>query len=274
MTQRYAVIGNPIAHSQSPYIHLEFARLQGVPLAYERLLAPLDGFAASVRDFVAGGGHGLTVTLPFKREAHELARQHLTERARAAGAVNTLTFRDGEVHGDNTDGIGLTRDITVNLDVAIAGKNVLVLGAGGAVRGVLLPLLEQKPASVTLVNRTLDKAQQVAADFAGWGRIEVCAYEQLAGRHFDIVINGTSAGLSGALPPLPDGVLTDSELVYDMVYGKGLTPFLARAQAERAGMLSDGLGMLVEQAAESYRIWHGVQPETRPVMNSLRDLLA
>ena len=274
MTQRYAVIGNPIAHSQSPYIHLEFARLQGVPLAYERLLAPLDGFAASVRDFVAGGGHGLNVTLPFKLEAHELARQHLTERARAAGAVNTLTFRDGEVHGDNTDGIGLTRDITVNLDVAIAGKNVLVLGAGGAVRGVLLPLLEQKPASVTLVNRTLDKAQQVAADFAAWGRIEVCAYEQLAGRHFDIVINGTSAGLSGALPPLPDGVLTDSELVYDMVYGKGLTPFLARAQAERAGMLSDGLGMLVEQAAESYRIWHGVQPETRPVMNSLRDLLA
>lgn len=274
MTPRYAVIGNPIAHSQSPYIHLEFARLQGVPLTYERLLAPLDGFADSVREFVAGGGRGLNVTLPFKLEAHDLAREYLTERARAAEAVNTLTFRDGEIHGDNTDGVGLTRDITENLDVGIAGKRVLVLGAGGAVRGVLLPLLEQRPASLTLANRTLDKARQVAAHFAAWGRVDVCAYEALAGRDFDIVINGTSAGLSGAMPPMPEGVLAASELVYDMVYGKGLTPFLAHAQAERAGMLSDGLGMLVEQAAESYRIWHGVQPETRPVMNSLRDLMA
>ena len=273
MTELYAVIGHPIDHSQSPFIHQEFARQTGLGLDYERLRAPLDGFEAAVRQFIGRGGKGLNVTLPFKLEACQLSGA-LTERARAADAVNTLTFRDGQIQGDNTDGVGLVRDIVDNLDVRIQGKRLLLLGAGGAVRGVLQPLLAQHPASLTVANRTVAKAEALVTHFAQWGEVDAAGYDDLAGQQFDIVINGTSTGLSGNDLPLPAGLLAGSELVYDMVYGKGLTPFLARGQAERAGMLSDGLGMLVEQAAESWHIWHGGRPNTRLVMNSLRERLA
>lgn len=275
MTERYAVIGNPVAHSQSPFIHAEFARADNRSIRYEKLEAALDRFADVVNAFVKTGGCGLNVTLPFKGDAYRYAGE-LSERARAAEAVNTLTFRDGKVYGDNTDGVGLVRDIIGNLDFPIAGKRVLILGAGGAVRGVLGPLLQEKPASLTIANRTLIKAEALAHHFdaLGLGRCEAVGYDRLAGQQFDIVINGTSTSLNNELPPIPHGIFSTRTLAYDMVYSSGLTMFLQRAQAENAGMLADGLGMLVEQAAESYYIWHGVKPETRKVTNMLRELLA
>ncbi|WP_293764052.1 shikimate dehydrogenase [uncultured Aquitalea sp.] len=273
MSNRYAVIGNPVSHSQSPFIHSEFARATNQDIAYEKLFAEVGKFNEVVSEFVRAGGLGLNVTLPFKGDAYKFAHE-VTERARAAEAVNTLTFRDGKVFGDNTDGVGLVRDIVDNLDFPIAGHHVLILGAGGAVRGVLEPILEQKPASVTIANRTLIKAESIAHHFKPWGEVGACGYEQLKGRTFDIIINGTSTSLNNELPPLPEGVFTARTLAYDMVYSKGLTPFLKRAQAENAGMLADGLGMLVEQAAESFHIWRGVQPDTRKVTNMLREVLA
>ena len=273
MTERYAVIGNPVAHSQSPFIHAEFAKAEGLEIDYERLPAPIDAFAETVDAFVAAGGKGLNITLPFKGDAYRYATE-ISDRARAAEAVNTLTFRDGCVCGDNTDGVGLVRDMVDNLDVEIAGKSVLVLGAGGAVRGVLGPLLQEKPASLLIANRTLIKADKLAHHFAVYGDCKAISYEKLRGKTFDIVINGTSTSLHNALPPIPPGIFSAKTLAYDMVYSRGLTCFLQRAQAEHAGMLADGLGMLVEQAAESFLIWHGVKPETRKVTNMLRELLA
>lgn len=275
MTERYAVIGNPVAHSQSPFIHAEFARADNRSIRYEKLDAALDRFADVVNAFVKTGGCGLNVTLPFKGDAYRYAGE-LSERARAAEAVNTLTFRDGKIYGDNTDGVGLVRDIIGNLDFPIAGKRVLILGAGGAVRGVLGPLLQEKPASLTIANRTLIKAEALVHHFdaLGMGRCQAVGYDRLAGQQFDIVINGTSTSLNNELPPIPHGIFSTRTLAYDMVYSSGLTMFLQRAQAENAGMLADGLGMLVEQAAESYYIWHGVKPETRKVTNMLRELLA
>lgn len=274
MTDRYAVVGNPVAHSQSPFIHAEFARECAQDIRYEKLFAGLGQFAEAARAFFAEGGKGLNVTLPFKGDARRLADE-LSERARMADAVNTLALLpDGRLYGDNTDGIGLVRDIVDNLDILISGKSVLVLGAGGAVRGVLGPLLAEGPARVTIANRTLIKAEAIAHHFAAQGVVEAIGYDELASRHFDIVINGTSTSLSGELPPIPHGLFSARTLAYDMVYSKGLTPFLQRAQAENAGMLADGLGMLVEQAAESFRIWRGVQPPTRTVTNLLREVLA
>ena len=273
MTDRYAVIGNPISHSQSPFIHSEFASATGQALQYEKLFADIGKFDEVVSAFVAAGGRGLNVTLPFKGDAFRFA-QEVSECARLSEAVNTLSFRDGKIYGDNTDGVGLVRDIVDNLDVAIAGKRVLLLGAGGAVRGVLPTLLAEKPATLTIANRTVAKAEALAAQFASLGRIEAAGYEALAGCQFDIVINGTSTSLQGELPPMPSGIFAAGALAYDMVYSRGLTPFLRRAQSEQAGMLADGLGMLVEQAAESFRIWRGVQPETRKVTNMLREVLA
>jgi shikimate dehydrogenase len=272
MTERYAVIGNPVAHSQSPFIHAEFGKAENRTIRYERLEAAVDRFADVVSAFVKTGGSGLNVTLPFKGEAFTLATE-LSERAREAEAVNTLTFRDGAIIGDNTDGIGLVRDIVSNLDFPIEGRDVLILGAGGAVRGVLGPILEQKPASLTIANRTLIKAESLAHHFSSAGNCRGVGYEALAGQRFDIVINGTSSSLSNELPPIPHGLFSARTLAYDMVYSSGLTLFLQRAQSENAGMLADGLGMLVEQAAESYFIWHGVKPETRVVTNLLREKL-
>lgn len=273
MTDRYAVIGNPVSHSQSPFIHAEFAAASQQQLQYEKLFAELDKFDEVVKGFVAAGGKGLNVTLPFKGDAFKLADE-VSDNARLAAAVNTLSFRDGKIYGDNTDGIGLVRDIVENMDAPIAGKRVLLLGAGGAVRGVLPSLMAEQPASMTIANRTVSKAQDLATQFVELGEIAAVSYEALAGQQFDIVINGTSTSLSGELPPIPAGIFAPKALAYDMVYSRGLTPFLRRAQREQAAMLADGLGMLVEQAAESFRIWRGVQPATRKVTNMLREVLA
>jgi shikimate dehydrogenase len=270
---RYAVIGNPIAHSKSPRIHTLYAAQTGQALHYDALLGPLDGFAACVDAFRAAGGRGLNVTVPFKLEAYAYATR-LTPRAQAAGAVNTLAFNGTEVLGDNTDGAGILRDITVNQGCPVAGKRVLLLGAGGAARGTVLPLLDAAPASVFIANRTASKAQELAQ---GFSRAELCihagGFADLAGQQFDVVINATSASLSDAAPDLPAGLYAPGALAYDMMYGKGDTPFMQAARAQGAARLSDGLGMLVEQAAESFALWRGVRPDTAPVLAELRAAL-
>jgi len=264
MTDRYAVVGNPVAHSKSPWIHAEFARQTRQDMDYGRIEAPLDGFARTVDAFRAAGGRGANVTLPFKGEACAYATR-LTERARAAQAVNTLRFEAGEAHGDNTDGIGLVSDLERNLGRAIAGKRVLLLGAGGAARGVLQPLLESGPAALRIANRTAARARQLAARFPG---VQAGSYEALAGAAFDLVINATSAGMSDEAPPLPPGVFAPGAFAYEMIYGRD-TPFLAMARAAGAAT-GDGLGMLVEQAAEAFLFWRGMRPETAPVLAALR----
>jgi len=267
MIDRYAVIGNPVAHSKSPQIHTLFAHESGQEMAYGRLLAPLDGFNETVERFRAEGGKGLNVTVPFKQEAYRLATSH-SQRARAAEAVNTLRFDAGAVYGDNTDGEGLVRDIRDNLGVAIAGRRVLLLGAGGAARGVIGPLLAQHPKGLTVANRTVERARMLERHFGA--NVRASDYEALSGSQFDIVVNATSASLAGALPPLPGGVYAAGSLAYDMMYGAGLTPFLERARAEGAGLTADGLGMLVEQAAESFFVWRGIRPRTATALASLR----
>lgn len=264
MADRYAVFGNPISHSKSPRIHALFAALTGQDMRYEALLVPLDGFAAAIQTFAAGGGRGANVTVPFKEEAFRLATQ-LTARARAAGAVNTLSFERDTVRGDNTDGIGLVRDVVANLAFPIRGQRVLLLGAGGAARGVILPLLDESPRCLVIANRTADKARQLAAGFPG---TRGCSLPELAGQSFDLVINATSAGLQGSALPLADEVFGRACLAYDMLYGRQ-TPFMAQARAAGA-VVADGLGMLVEQAAEAFLVWRGVRPDTAPVLAELR----
>ena len=269
---RYAVIGNPIAHSKSPQIHAAFARQTGQALSYEALLAPVDGFAQTVADFRARGGRGLNVTVPFKLEAFALAERH-TPRAQAAGAVNTLAFDADGVLGDNTDGAGLVRDLTANLDFALAGRRILLLGAGGATRGVLLPLLDSRPARLTIANRTVAKAEALAALFAaraGDCVLDACGFDALAGRRFDLVINATAASLADELPPLPPGLYAEGALAYDMMYARAPTRFMRAALADGAARVADGLGMLVEQAAESFTLWRGVRPDSSPVLAALR----
>ena len=278
MTYLYCVFGNPIAHSKSPAIHRAFAAACGQDLRYEARLAPLDGFAASVADFVAGGGRGANVTVPFKEEAFRLC-DRLSARAELAGAVNTLSFADGEIVGDNTDGAGLVRDIVTNLGVALAGRRVLLLGAGGAARGVIEPLLGERPQSLTIANRSADKAELLAEIFQNSAStvnatVDGGNYEKLAGRSFDVVINATSASLAGASLPLPPGLFAAGSLAYDMMYGKGETPFLALARSQGAARCADGLGMLVEQAAEAFRLWRSVRPATAGVLAELRAALA
>ncbi|HEX7648878.1 MAG TPA: shikimate dehydrogenase [Noviherbaspirillum sp.] len=267
---RYVVIGNPIAHSKSPDIHARFALQTGQHLVYERVLAPLDGFAATVRELIATGCKGANVTVPFKLEAYALATS-LTERAKAAGAVNTLKFVGGTVLGDNTDGVGLVTDIVRNAGVAVEGKRVLLLGAGGAARGVILPLLEQRPQQLLVANRTVAKAEELANQFASYGAISACAFNAVHGV-FDVVINATSASLSSELPPIPAEVFAPSTLAYDMMYGKEPTVFMQFADAQGA-QVRDGLGMLVEQAAEAFHVWRGVRPDTAPVYEALRAAL-
>ncbi len=273
MTDSYAVIGNPVEHSLSPEIHAEFARVTGQDISYGRILAPRDGFRDSVLRFRdEAGGKGLNVTLPFKHEAWRLAGTR-SGFALAAGAVNTLVFQGDAIIGHNTDGIGLVRDLTRNLRVPLRGKRILLMGAGGASYGVVEPLLREQPESLVVANRTLEKAIALVGHFeklqsyAAQG-IAARPYGALAGVQFDIVINATSAGLENAMPPLPDGAFAPGALAYDMVYAKR-TPFLKFAQ-ERGARASDGLGMLVEQAAESFFIWRGVYPETRSAMALLR----
>ena len=262
MSDRYAVIGNPVAHSKSPSIHAEFARATGQDIDYGRIEAPLDAFAQSVERFRASGGRGLNVTLPFKQQAFELCAR-VSSRARLAQAVNTLQLDDS--FGDNTDGIGLIRDLSQNLNLPLNGRSVLLLGAGGAAQGVAGALLESGIGRLVIANRTLPRAQALAKRFAG---AAACGYGALEGERFDIIINATSASLAGEAPALPAPVLNQNTLAYDLVYGRE-TPFLAAAR--KAGARTcDGLGMLVEQAAESFFVWRGVRPATRPVLAKLR----
>lgn len=272
-SDHYVVIGNPIAHSKSPRIHQLFAAQTGQALDYATLLAPLDGFATSVRDFIAAGGRGANVTVPFKEEAFQLANQ-LSPRASAAGAVNTLRFENnGDIYGDNTDGAGLVRDITVNLRRSLNSKRVLLLGAGGAARGVILPLLLEDPARLYIANRTPAKAAALVNEFNAMpdglpGRLDGGSFSNLAGQQFDVIINATSAGLSDTALDLPNNLFAENSLAYDMVYGRD-TPFIQQARSAGAD-IADGLGMLVEQAAEAFYLWRDVRPDTQPVMQALR----
>lgn len=268
MTDRYAVIGNPIAHSKSPRIHAAFARQTGQDMRYDALLAPLDGFAATVRDFVAAGGRGMNVTVPFKLEAFALANRH-TPRAEAARAVNTLRFDDGDILGDNTDGAGLAADLVRNLGCMLKDRRILLLGAGGAARGVVLPLLGEQPAALVIANRTVARAVELRDAFAAHGPVTALPFGALTGRQFDLVVNATSASLNDAAPGIPDGLYAPGSTAYDMMYGKSLTPFLEQARQQGAARLADGLGMLVEQAAESFLLWRGVRPDTAPVLAEL-----
>lgn len=266
---RYAVIGNPIEHSKSPQIHAAFARQTGQDMVYERLLAPLNGFETTINAFRNSGGAGANVTLPFKQQAYALA-DTITQRARLAGAVNTLKFTDAHIEGDNTDGVGLVADITRNLNFVISRKRVLLMGAGGAARGVILPLLAEFPALLVIANRNLDKALALQQQFFPYGIVEACNYAALAGLRFDLVINATSASLAGEQVPLPERLYAQNSLAYDMMYGKSETPFLAHAHAHGAARCADGLGMLVEQAAEAFYVWRRLRPATAPVIAMLR----
>jgi shikimate dehydrogenase len=273
MTDKYCVIGNPIAHSRSPEIHTAFALETGQDIAYERQLAPLDGFADTVRALVAQGWRGANVTVPFKLEAAALATR-LEPRARLAGAVNTLRFEDGEIVGDNTDGPGLVADIVRNAGVALAGKRVLLLGAGGAARGVVLPFLQQGPAAIVIANRTRATADALVARFAGHaapGQVAACGFEDIDAP-FDVVVNATSASLAAAMPPVPAAAFSPRTLALDMMYGKLPSPFMAFA-AGHGATTRDGLGMLVEQAAEAFAIWRGVRPATTAILERMRSTL-
>ena len=265
MADRYAVIGHPVAHSKSPWIHAQFARQTRQDLDYVRIEAPLDGFERTADEFRAAGGRGANVTLPFKEAAYRYATR-LSARARTAEAVNTLRFENDAVFGDNTDGVGLLRDLTDNLGCAVAGRRVLLLGAGGAAHGVLAPLIEAGPRRLVVVNRTADKARALARRFgasAGGG------FEEISGEPFDLLINATSAGLAGEAPPLAAAAFAPGALGYEMIYGRD-TPFLALARAAGA-VAHDGSGMLVEQAAESFFLWRGLWPDTAPVLAALQE---
>jgi shikimate dehydrogenase len=267
---KYAVIGNPVAHSKSPQIHAAFAQATGQALTYERLLAPKEAFAATVAKFVRDGGCGLNITVPFKLEAHALA-DSCSARAEFAGAVNTLKREHGTWYGDNTDGPGIVRDLTHNLGVALAGRDILVLGAGGAARGIMSALLAEQPNSVTISNRTVHKAGAIARIFTRLGNIVAVAPQSLAGRSFDVVINATSAGLADdAVPLWPESIVASGGFAYDMIYGDAPTSFILWAQRHGAARTADGLGMLIEQAAESFLLWRGVRPDTRPVLAHFR----
>jgi shikimate dehydrogenase len=269
MSDRYCVFGNPVAHSKSPAIHALFAVQCAQDLTYDACLVPTDGFADAVRAFAAAGGRGANVTVPFKEEAFRLC-DRLSDRAARAGAVNTLTLDADGIAGDNTDGAGLVRDIEANLGFPLAGRRILLLGAGGAARGALAPLLATRPATLAIANRTADKARALAARFADLAAVDAGSYADFAGSSFDAVINATSASLSGEPLPLPAGVFASGCLAYDMMYGKGDTAFLAQARVQGAGRIADGLGMLVEQAAEAFFVWRGVRPATARVLAELR----
>jgi shikimate dehydrogenase len=271
MTDRYAVMGNPVAHSKSPRIHTLFARQTGQDIAYSAILVELGGFAGAVTEFHAGGGRGLNITVPFKEDAWALAARR-SDRAELAGAVNTLVLdASGRHFGDNTDGAGLVRDLILNHGCVLTGKRVLLVGAGGAAQGVIEPLLSEQPALLLVANRTPAKAVELARRFCGLGRIEGCGLDGPEGQSFDVIINATAASLSGEVPPLPDGVVNSDTLCYDMMYGDEPTAFVRWGMERGAAHSIDGLGMLVEQAAESFYLWRTVRPDTGPVIAALRD---
>lgn len=268
LVAKYCVIGNPIAHSKSPTIHKMFAEQVSHNLNYDRQLFEIDGFAAGVSGLVNAGFSGANVTVPFKQNAWQLA-QHKSTTALIAGAVNTLSFKDGEIVGDNTDGVGLVRDLLVNHKQQIADRKILILGAGGAVRGVLQDILNAQPESITIANRTLVKAEELVEIFSSQIPVNAVQYLDL-NQPFDLIINGTSASLNNELPPVPEIVVKSDTVTYDMMYVDGITVFNQWAQSNGANCCIDGLGMLIEQAAESFRIWRGVRPDTQPVIEMLR----
>ncbi len=265
----YAVMGNPIKHSKSPQIHSLFAEQTQQSIHYTAIQVDSGGFKQAVGNFAAHKGKGLNITVPFKEEAWALVDER-SERAEHAGAVNTIKFlNSGKLYGDNTDGVGLVNDLKNNYKIAIASKRVLLMGAGGAARGVLAPLLNEKPAGIVVVNRTQSKAKELAEHFADLGEISGCGYDSLSGQQFDIIINATAASLQGALPPLPDKLVPAEASCYDMMYGQQ-TPFMQWAARQGVQTIADGLGMLVEQAAESFFIWRKVRPDTGTVLAILR----
>jgi shikimate dehydrogenase len=261
MTDRYAVFGNPLSHTKSPLIHMTFARDTGEDIDYGKIEPPLDGFAASVHTFRGAGGRGINITAPFKLEAHALATRRMP-RAAYAGAANCLKFEGDEIIAENFDGIGLVRDIEHNLAMPLTGRKVLLLGAGGAARGAMLPILEAQPARLTLVNRTRSKADALQSQFARFGDVDVKNGTEVGSSSYDVVLNGTSASLRGELPEFAGGAVAAGALAYEFAYGKGLTPFLRFARSAGAGRLADGVGMLVEQAAEAFAWWRGIRPDT------------
>jgi shikimate dehydrogenase len=269
----YAVFGNPIKHSKSPLIHQLFAKQTQQSLNYTAVLAEIGQFPEAVTSFIQHNGKGLNITVPFKEDAWKLVDTH-SERARRAGAVNTLKLLDNnELFGDTTDGVGLVNDLIHNHQITLKGKSILIIGAGGAVRGVLEALLEQHPASLLITNRTASKAQQLALDFADLGNIKGCGLDEIGESRFDIIINGTSASLQGKLPALPAGIFKTSSYSYDMMYAAQATVFMQWSLDNGAAQAFDGLGMLVEQAAEAFYIWRGVKPETAGVIKQLREAL-
>ncbi|MGH8497022.1 MAG: shikimate dehydrogenase [Gammaproteobacteria bacterium] len=266
---RYAVIGSPVAHSYSPIIHAQFAAQTGQRLIYERIEAPRGDFAQRIGEFFGGCGRGLNVTRPHKIEAFRVSGE-TTPRASLAGAVNTLTATgDGRLQGDNTDGAGLVTDLLRNRKVTIDGRRLLVLGAGGAARGIAGPLLAERPSELVIANRNAKKAVELAARFAGHGVIRGCGYDALAGESFDTVINTTAASVAEDVPPVPMSALREDTLCYDLAYGQKPTPFTEWARERRMRRICKGWGMLVEQAAESFFVWRGVRPDTVPVLEKL-----
>lgn len=266
----YCVMGNPVAHSKSPQIHAAFAEQTRQKIFYQAILVDEGKFKDSIKEFQRQGGKGLNITVPFKPDAWEASDQ-MSRRAERAVAVNTISFNDeGKIAGDNTDGIGLIRDLTINHKLSIKDKNILILGAGGAARGILDPLFDEQADRVVIANRTVNRAEKLVDIFSDRGDISTCGFDELVSSNFDIVINATSASLQGDVPPLPEGLVNKNTCCYDMMYSVADTPFVAWAKAHGAGIALDGLGMLVEQAAESFFIWRGVRPETESVIKLLR----
>lgn len=267
---RYGVMGYPVSHSRSPVIHRLFALQTGQSLQYELLQVTPEKLQVAIRQFQRTGGKGLNITVPHKGEVTKICDQ-LSERASTAGAVNTLSFRDGEILGDNTDGIGLLRDLAVNLGLALEGANILILGAGGATRGIVGPLLEMQPASIRIANRTVDKAQALVDHFSRSGPVSACKFNVVpVTEKYDLIINATSAGVRGDTPPYPAAAISPDSLCYDLSYGLKPTPFSTWAREQGAEQSVMGWGMLVEQAAESFKIWRGVRPETAPVLKQMK----
>ena len=268
--ERYGVMGYPISHSRSPVIHRLFALQTGEEIQYEMLQVAPGKLEMAVRQFQRTGGKGLNITVPHKSEVPKLC-DHLSERASTAGAVNTLSFRDGETYGDNTDGIGLLRDLVINQGVAIEDANILILGAGGATRGIVGPLLEMQPGSLRIANRTLDKAEIIADHFGRFGPISACRFDVIpVTEPYDLIINATSAGVRGETPPYPEAAVSEGTFCYDLSYGLNPTPFSVWAREQGAARSVMGWGMLVEQAAESFHIWRGVRPDTAPVLKQMQ----
>ena len=270
MSDAYAVIGNPITHSRSPLIHAEFSKQTKQDMHYKALFAPLNGFTEAIRLFQQNNGKGMNVTIPFKSHAYKISTQ-LTEQAEAAQAVNTLVFNGNEIHGHNTDGTGLIRDIITNLGFTITSKRVLLCGAGGAASGIILPLLKQKPSMLVISNRTVQKAYKLQTQFSSYNIIVSDNNMAIAEKEFDLVINATSTSLTGKPLLLPQGIFATGSLAYDLMYCNEQTHFLQSSQKEGAWHLSDGSGMLVEQAAESFFLWRGIRPKTKELIKMLKE---